>query len=101
MAYWADFELDPEFIEEFQKNYSNKEIPEADDDDNGEVDETYLNMEVSLPRSDNGPEFSRITKRLRDANGLPIDLANENLIIDTRVYEIEYVDGHKDSIATN
>jgi hypothetical protein len=34
-------------------------------------------------------------KCLRDHNGLPIGKANNNLILDTRMYEVEYPDGHK------
>ena len=54
-----------------------------------------MNMEVSLPRDTEGPDFACVTKRLKDANGLPIGTANEKPIFDTRVYEVEYVYGHK------
>ena len=56
---------------------------------------------MALPRDSKGPEFARVTKRLRDANGLPIGTANENPIFDTRMYEVEYADGHKASMAEN
>ena len=62
------------------------------------MDNTYMNMEVALPRDTEGPDFSRVTKSLKDANGLPIGIANENPILDTRMYEVEYVDGHKASL---
>ena len=58
-------------------------------------------MEVALPRDGDGPEFARVTKRLRNANGLPIGTANDNPILDTRVYEVEYLDGHKASLAAS
>ena len=58
-------------------------------------------MEVALPRDSEGPEFSRFTKRLRDANGLPIGTSNNNPILDTRMYEVEYADVHKASMAAN
>ena len=58
-------------------------------------------MEVALPRDSEGPEFSRVTKRLRYANGLLIGTENENPILDTRMYEVEYADGHKASMAEN
>jgi len=38
---------------------------------------------------------------LRDANGIPIGVANDNPILDTRVYEGEYMDGRKASLAAN
>ena len=84
MAHWADMENDEIFIEEFQRNYSNPDIKDEDE----EMD-SYLNMEVALPRDTDGPEFAKITKRLHDANGVPIGEANSNPILDTRVYEVE------------
>ena len=53
-------------------------------------------MEIVLPRVDGSePAFVRVKKRRRDANGLPIETSNENPILDSRVYEVEYQDGHK------
>ena len=60
-----------------------------------------MNMEDTLPRDTEGPEFSRVTKRLKDANGLPIGTANANPILDTRMYDVEYIDGHKASLTAN
>ena len=58
-------------------------------------------MEVALPQDTEGPDFARVTKRLKDANGLPMGTSNENPILDTRVYKVEYVDGHKASLTAN
>jgi len=99
---WSDLlEEDDDFKEEFQNIYNDKSIPEADDFTPEVLDDTYLNMELALPRDDEGPEFAKVTKRLRDANGIPIGTANDNPILDTRVYEVEYMDGHKASLAAN
>ena len=65
------------------------------------MDDTYMNIEVALPRDTERPEFARVTKRLKDENGLPIVTANENPILDTRVYEVDYADGHKASLTSN
>ena len=65
------------------------------------MDDTYQNMGVALPRDSEGPEFARVTKRLRDANGLPIGTAKDNPILDTCMYEVEYADSHKASMAEN
>ena len=94
---WAEFmEHDPDFMEEFQRVIDNEEVPEADAEFTPEIlDDTYMNMEVGVPRDDDGPTFARVTKRLRDANGLPIGVANDNPILDTRMYEVEYPDGYK------
>ncbi len=65
------------------------------------MEDTYINMELALPRDGDGPDYARITKRLRDKDGLPIGTANDNPILDTRIYEVEYLDGHKASLAAN
>ena len=58
-------------------------------------------MELALPRDGEGPEFARVTKRLRDKDGLPIGTTNDSPILDLRLYEVEYLDGHKASVAAN
>jgi hypothetical protein len=99
---WADLtENDEDFKEEFQRLYNDKDIPEADDYTPEVLEDTYINMEVALPRDDEGPQFAKVTKRLRDANGLPIGTADDNPILDSRVYEVEYMDGHKAALAAN
>ena len=88
---WNDhpFEEDPDFAEEFHEVISNNELKEADDDFTPDVYATYLNMELAIPQGDSlEPRLARVTKQLKDANGLPIGLANENPILDTRMYEV-------------
>jgi hypothetical protein len=100
---WSEYlESDPDFQEEFDNISSDPTVPEADDAFTPDVfDDTYLHMELAVPRDGEGPEFARVTKRLRDKNGLPIGVANTNPILDTRMYEVEYPDGHKASLAAN
>jgi hypothetical protein len=77
-------------------------ISEADKDFTPDVfDDTYLNMELAIPRDSDGPEFVRVTKRLKDKDGLPIGRANNNPILNTRMYEVEYPGGHKASLVAN
>ena len=54
-----------------------------------------MNMKIALTRYGEGTKFSKVTKRLRDANGIPICRHHENPMLDTRVYGVEYLDGHK------
>ena len=99
---WSDFlEEDPEFREEFNRVYNNTDIKEADEYTPEVGDDTYVNMELALPRDDTGPTFAKVTKRVRDANGNPIGKAHDNPILDTRIYEVEYLDGRKESLAAN
>ena len=96
-------EFDEDFQEEFSNIVSNDDIKEADNEFTPEVfDDTYLNMELALPGGDGAqPAFARVTKQLRDANGLPIGTAHDNPILDSRMYEVEYQDGHKLAMAAN
>ena len=101
---WNDhpFDEDPDFTEEFHEVISNNELKEADDSFTPDVYDSYLNMELAIPQGDSlEPRLARVTKRLKDANGLPIGLANENPILDTRMYEVEYLDGERASLAAN
>ena len=95
---WSDhpFDDDLDFINEFQV-VSNKEKKEADEEFKPDtVDDRYLNMELALPKGDDlNPQLAKVMKRLRDANGIPIGMANDNPILDSRVYEVKYQDGTK------
>jgi hypothetical protein len=102
-ADWSEYlENDPDFQEEFDNIVNDENVQEADDDFTPDVfDDTYVNMELAIPRDGDGPEFAKVTKRLRDKDGLPIGKAHDNPILDTRMYEVEYQDGHKAALAAN
>ena len=100
---WTDhpFEEDKEFTEEFREVISNNELKEADETFTPNVYDTYLHMELAIPQGDSqDPRLARVTKRMKDVNGLRIGLANENPILD-RMYEVEYLDGERMSLAAN
>jgi hypothetical protein len=93
---------DPEFQEEFQKVINASDVPEADVGFTPDVfEDTYLNMELTLPRGGGEVELGRVVKRLRDKNGLPIGTAHDNPVLDSRIYEVEFSDGHRASLAAN
>ena len=72
---WTDhpFEDDPDFVEEFRGAVSDNEVKDADETFTLDVYDTYLNMELAIPQGDSlEPRLARVTKRLKDANGLPI-----------------------------
>ncbi len=99
---WDDPAFSKEFIEEFGRTINDPELKEADQDFTPDAyDDTYLNMELALPRNGAEVQFGRVVKRLRDKDGLPIGTAHDNPILDTRMYEVEFQDGHKASLAAN
>jgi hypothetical protein len=101
---WAELmEFDEGLQEEFSNIVSNDYIKDADKNFTPEVfNDTYLNMELALPSGDGAePAFVRVAKRLKHANGLPIGTAHDNPILDSRMYEVKYQDGHKAAMAAN
>ena len=58
-------------------------------------------MELVIPRDGDGPDFAKVTKHLKEKDRLPIDRAQNNTILDTRIYEVEYKDSHKYVLAEN
>ena len=55
---------------------SDKYLPEADNSFTPDSYDRYLQMELAFDCVDDGPSFSKVTKKLRDAQGLPIGTAN-------------------------
>ena len=104
---WNDYTsaVDQAFIDDFDSAISDEKIPEADQDFTPDVfDDTYLNKEIALARGAGDSEdvqYGKVTKRLRDAEGRPIGTANENPLLDTREYAVEFLDGHSESITAN
>ena len=94
--YWTNtIEEDEDSREEFQSLYNNENILEAYYYIPEVLLDTYLNMEVVLPCGGEGPEFYKGTKWLCDKNGIPIGTSNEKPILETIVYEVEYMNGHR------
>ena len=58
-------------------------------------------MKVSLPRDVKRPELPRVVRSLQDNDGIPIGTANDNPILDSRIYKVEYPDGHRASLEYN
>ena len=102
---WSDYKLedDPDFREEFFDVVDSDEVPEADDYSPEVGDDSYINMEVQIPRVGyDYPQRGRVTKRMKDENGNPIGTADpENIIFDTRLYEVEFPDGETMALAAN
>ena len=102
---WAThlLDTDDDFQDEFNNVISHPEVKEADELFTPEVmGNTDVNMELDLPQGDTlEPRYARVTKRLRDANGIPIGTAHDNPILDTRMYKVKFMDGEKSSLSAN
>ena len=101
---WSNhpFGDDPDFQEEFNEVVSNPGIADADDTFTPDTYDTYLQMELALPQGDSLElRLAKVMKRMKDANRIPIGTAHDNPLLDTRMYEVEYVDGEKAALSAN
>jgi hypothetical protein len=60
----------------------------------------FISAEVMLPQGDILVP-AHVTRRKHDVNGNPIGVAHYNPLLDTRVYEVEFPDGHIKEYAAN
>ena len=58
-------------------------------------------MQLALPRDDAGPTFATVQRRIRNSDGNPIGKANNNPILDSPMFEVEFQDGYKTAMAAN
>lgn len=118
---WEAFKDDEDFLQEISV-IDEKDIPEADEmtketDEYGNVInnkdkkrnestpdayDIYLNMELAMPRGpDNSMEYAKVKRRVVDRDGVPIGVANQNPLLDTRQYEVEWYDGRTETLFAN
>ena len=57
--------------------------------------DNYINMDIAMERIEDGPEFVRVIKQMNEKDGRSIGIASDNPILDTCIYEVEYVDRYK------
>ena len=60
----------------------------------------YIRAEVVVPGKDSPSVLAKIRNRKRDTSGIPIGEANQNPILDTRIYEVEFPDGRVEEYST-
>jgi len=95
---------DPEFFEEFMRTIDDTTLRHADNKQpEAEVTaDTYLGMELAMPRGDVGEMVhATVKRRLMDEEGLPAGRASSNPLLDSRKYEVEYADGHVEELTAN
>ena len=90
-----------EFSEELKRVVNDYDIPEEDYFTPKVLEDTYFNMDITLPIGVEVTKFSKVTIILRDENGTPIGRYHENTMLDMIVYEVKYLDGNKALLAAN
>jgi len=96
-AYLQDIYDDEEAVEPFDVDATQHEEDMYPDQD---TYDQYISAQVLLPRGDNF-EKGTVMRRKRDTEGNIVGKANANPILDTRVYEVEFSDGHVAEFSTN
>ncbi|KAI2505807.1 Reverse transcriptase (RNA-dependent DNA polymerase) [Fragilaria crotonensis] len=99
---------DEGFYQEFTRVIDDAMLPHADDqvdnDDKFVEVETdqYIGMELALPRGDDGAMVhAKVIKRLKDNEGNPVGTVNANPLLDSRAYEVEFINGHVEELTAN
>ena len=102
--------IDPEdedqsFYDDFTRVIDDSRLRHADEKhvDNVEVtSDPYVGMEMAMRRGADGETmYAKVRKRVRDHDGLPIGVAHSNPLMDSRKYEVEYVDGRVEELTAN
>ena len=65
-----------------------------------EGNDNYVNVEIMLPRGDE-MAMGRVTKRACDSDGNPLGNANDNPILNTHQYIVQFTDGDEAELTTN
>ena len=99
-------DTDQEYEELMDEQLNDPTIPEADELDYtpDTVGDPYMNMEVLMPNrldGDGAGAIAKVVGRKRDPDGKPKGTANDNPILDTREYIVEFLDGHQEAYTAN
>ena len=96
---------DAEFLDEYNHVVSDGSIPNGEDDkktDDEEKENSYVNMELGLPRKDDDGLMDTIVKRRElDDEGKVAGKTNNNPLLDTRAYKVEFADSTTEVLTTN
>jgi hypothetical protein len=95
---------DPEFLEDFNRVIDDDDVKHADETTDMEVgkEDPYLNMELGLPRGeDEELKHAHVKRRAVDVEGRPIGPPSTNPLLDSRQYEIEFMNGEVEILTAN
>jgi predicted transcriptional regulator len=104
----ADFKDDPDFADfahpEFEPSEDVKvapaQMPDIDDVDDVDTYDQYVGDQVRFPIGDD-VRYGKVMQRKRSLDGTVKGCANDNVIMDTRTYEVEFPDGLNDEYTAN
>ena len=95
-------EDDLDFIQEYRHPVQSPAILDEKNEPTPDSFDGYLNMELGLPRGEDGEiQHATVKRRAVDHLGQPIGIAHSNPIMDTRMYDIEYLGGTIETVTAN
>ena len=96
---------DEELLDEFNRIIKDSDLAEADDErvksSKYGVEDSYLDMELGIRRDDEGLHNAGVKRRAVDQDGRPIGRPINNPLLDSRRYEVEYLDGTSEVLTAN
>ena len=95
---FVDYE---DFIAEFLRACDNEGLKEVEDVFDPDSFDNYLNIELSVRRKGDHPEFSKVAERFNYHRGNPIGTPNDNPMTYSIMHEVEYYDGSNQSLSSN
>ena len=96
-------QFDQEFADEMTRVIDDANLPHAiDDTSRPSPDDNYLNIQIGLPRGDDDElQHATVKRRKTDNEGNPLGQAHNNPILDSREYEVEFLDGTTETLTAN
>ena len=95
---------DSKFLDDYSRVINDPELIGEDDKqtEDPHTANSYIGMEVGLPRG-TGEEIERaiVQKRVMDQTGNPISKYHNNPLLDSRLFEVEYIDGGTEAFTAN
>jgi Reverse transcriptase (RNA-dependent DNA polymerase) len=96
---------DPGFYDDFTRVIDDAQLKHADELYAKEIDvlsDPYVGMEMAMTRGAEGELLhATVRKRVRDEDGRPVGVSHSNPLLDSRKYEVEYIDGHVEELTAN
>ena len=96
---------DPEFLDEYNYFISDGSIPNGEDyneTDDKEQEDSYVNMEIVLPRKDDDRLMHAIVNRRKLYDeGKAVGNMSKNPLLDTIAYELEFYDVTTEVLTAN
>jgi hypothetical protein len=94
-----EFIIDEDDDTPYEPMEPESEMPEADAFDHQMYDQ-YISAEVLLPKGDILLP-AKVIGRKHDRDGNPLGIGHSNPLLDTRIYEVQFPDGHTEEFTAN